>query len=39
MSAAAAQVVDLAEVRASSLNEIIARAEGRARERGLSYRG
>lgn len=39
MSAAVAQVVDLAQARASNLNEIIARAEQRAAEHGLSYRG
>ena len=39
MSAAVAQVVDLAKARASNLTEIIVRAENRARERDLSYRG
>lgn len=39
MSAAVAQVVDLAEARSSNLAEIIARAEQRARLRDLSYRG
>ena len=39
MSAAVAQIVDLAEARGAAISEIITRAENRARERGISYRG
>ena len=40
MSAATAQIVNLAEVRVlDSTGEIIRRAEARARERGIAYRG
>ena len=39
MSAVVAQIADLDEARAVAIGEIIVRAENRARERGISYRG
>ena len=39
MSAAVAEIVDLAQAREAAVEEVFIRAENRARERGIAYRG